>query len=79
MNIRFAQQVQIGTYYVDFLIENNIILEADGVTGHYRKADAIRDSNLMELGNGNYLGVIHIKSQEKDDVKIEILDILEKM
>lgn len=69
MGLRYSQQVEIDKYTVDFLVEESIILEADGFFGHYRRADKIRDETL--LNNGEYT-IIHIKSKTKKEIKNEI-------
>ena len=49
--LRYARQVPIGNYTVDFLItEMNVIIEADGPIGHLAKRDAKRDADLIEMG-----------------------------
>jgi very-short-patch-repair endonuclease len=68
LGLRYAQQVEIDRYTVDFLIEDNIILEADGYYGHSRKSDKKRDAILLEYG----YCIIHIKSQAKAQIKLEI-------
>lgn len=73
LGLRYAQQVEIGTYTVDFLIEESIILEADGVHGHLRKSDRKRDDILTS--DGRYT-IIHIKGQTKVNIKDEIVDFL---
>ena len=75
LGLRYSQQVQIGKYVVDFLVENNIILEADGVFGHYKKSDKKRDAELLEL-DPNIVQIIHIKDQEKEMIKKRIMDVL---
>ena len=70
--IRYAQQVEIGKYTVDFILEDDIILEADGYFGHYRENDRKRDKELLELESQRYNRIIHIKSRTKEDIKEEI-------
>jgi len=73
LGIRYAQQVEIGKYIVDFLVEDSIVLEADGFYGHYRAADKIRDMDLLQEG---FAEVIHIKGSAKEKIKQEIMDAL---
>lgn len=74
MGLRYLQQVEIGKYTVDFLLENNIVLEADGVFGHYRKSDRERDSELLNCDD--ILSVVHITEQEKEGIKNQIMEAL---
>ena len=74
LGIRYAQQVKIGKYTVDFVVEGDIILEADGTFGHYREKDRQRDEELLELENQCYNRVIHIKKQTKEGIRTEIVE-----
>lgn len=59
VGLRYAQQYEIGKYIVDFFLpEIEIVLECDGVYGHFKKADRKRDKELLENGISK---VIHIK------------------
>lgn len=74
LQLRYTQQVEFDKYIVDFLIENSIILEADGFFGHFRKADKLRDDALRQCNGVS--GIIHIKSLRKEKIKKEIMDAL---
>jgi len=65
---RYAQQVSIGQYVVDFYLEQDgkIVIEADSVYGHYKEADAQRDQDLQEMGVNV---IIHIKDITKESIK----------
>ena len=55
--LRYETQHFLMRYVVDFWIpEINMIIEADGIYGHYKKRDIKRDMDLMELP----LSLIHI-------------------
>jgi len=73
MGLRYHEQRQIGKYYVDFLVEDTIVVEADGVFGHFKKADEIRDEALLEMGVGQ---IFHIKGQTKKEIYKELQDFL---
>lgn len=65
--LRFARQVPIGKYTVDFLItEMDVIIEADGPFGHFSKRDAKRDQELIDMG---FEEVWHIKEKTLKDIK----------
>ena len=68
LGIRYAQQVQCGKYILDFVVEETIALEADGIYGHFGKREKIRDEYIKTC----YNKVIHIKSQNKKDIIREI-------
>jgi very-short-patch-repair endonuclease len=65
--LRYARQVPIGNYTVDFLItEMNVIIEADGPFGHLAKRDAKRDADLIEMG---FEEVWHLEEKTYKDIK----------
>ena len=73
IGLRYHEQKQIGNYYVDFLVEDTIVVEADGVFGHYKKADQDRDEALLELGVEQ---IFHIKGQTKKEIYQELQELL---
>jgi len=65
--LRFQEQVTIGNYWVDFLIQDvPYVVEADGFYGHFKKADSIRDEKLKEFGIKK---IIHIKTNKIDEIR----------
>ena len=75
--LRYDQQVEFLNYSVDFYVpELNMVIEADGVYGHLKKADKIRDDNLLALEDIN--SVIHISSSTKTSVLEEFEYIFEE-
>jgi very-short-patch-repair endonuclease len=73
MGLRYHEQRQIGRYCVDFLVENTIVIEADGIFGHFNKTDQERDADLLEMGVEE---IFHIKSQTKKEIYQELQDFL---
>lgn len=75
MGLRYEQQYVVGVYTVDFYIsEIQYIIEADGVYGHLRKADAERDRVLQSMGIKR---VIHIKETTKSAIQEALMNELE--
>ena len=72
LGVRYAQQVLIDKYTVDFVIEDDIIIEGDGAFGHSRKSDAERDIILCQHKEH----VIHIESQIELEIKQELMGAL---
>ena len=61
--LRYARQVPIGNYTVDFLItEMNVIIEADGPFGHLAK----RDADIIDMG---FEEVWHLEEKTYKDIK----------
>jgi very-short-patch-repair endonuclease len=73
MGLRYHEQRQIGKYYVDFLVEDTIVVEADGVFGHFLQADRDRDAALLEMGVEE---IFHIKGQTKPEIYSELQNFL---
>ena len=72
LGIGYTQQLEFGTYTVDFFLpDNNIVIEADGVWGHLRKADRKRNSELLEA-NTEIKDILHVKSTTKSEILKEI-------
>ena len=76
LGLKYAQQVSVGKYVLDFVIEGSIVLEADGIYGHFRRRDKKRDEEIMRI-NSCYNRIVHIKSQSKSDIKSEIMEKLQ--
>jgi len=57
--LRYDQQVEFGKYTVDFHI--------NGIYGHLRKRDVLRDANLHTFPGVEY--IIHIKENSKQGIK----------
>ena len=66
--LRYDQQVSINQYTADFYVpELEMVIEADGVYGHFRKRDLRRDSDIRRiLGIDN---ILHIKDTTKQGIK----------
>jgi hypothetical protein len=54
-----------------------MVIEADGVMGHLRKADAKRDKALMETSDIEY--VLHITSTTSDLIMEELCLVLDNL
>lgn len=71
LGIGYAQQVEFGTYTVDFFLpDNGVVIEADGFWGHLRKADRKRDTELKT--NTEIKDILHISSTTKSGILQEI-------
>ncbi len=73
MGLRYTEQRQIGKYFVDFLVEDTIVVEADGVFGHYKQTDRDRDVALLKLGVEQ---IFHVTGQTKKEIYNEIHEFL---
>ena len=63
--VRYDQQYDFYPYTVDFWIaELSMVIEADGVYGHLRKRDIMRDGELMNRDGIEY--VLHIQESTKE-------------
>ncbi len=49
-NIPFKHQENIDRYWVDFLIDQRLVLEVDGSRWHNKAQDSVRDKTLAGLG-----------------------------
>lgn len=74
LGIRYAQQAEFGNYTVDFFSDSGIVFEADGVHGHFKKADEKRDDELLK--NNEILDVVHITSVTKSKILEELKEYL---
>jgi hypothetical protein len=54
-----------------------MVIEADGMMGHLRKADAKRDEALMETSDIEY--VLHITSTTSDSIMEELCLALDNL
>jgi len=75
--LRYDNQVEFGKYTVDFFIaELDMVIEADGVYGHLKKRDRIRDSDLHKLGVKH---IVHITNTTQKGIAKEIWQALDKL
>ena len=75
LGLRYHQQVEVYPYTVDFFIpELGMIIEADGIYGHFQKRDTNRDADLMRIyGIEN---ILHIKDNTKEGVENTLCQVL---
>lgn len=72
-NVSFVHQKLLFGFYVDFLIDNSIVLEIDGEYWHDAEKDAKRDAVLL----ANKFKVLRIKSKERIEDRItELLNLV---
>ena len=75
LGLRYEQQAQFGNLSADFFLsELNLVIEADGVYGHLKKADRERDAKL--LGFPGVQKVEHIKATTAKDIKREVENLI---
>ena len=80
LGLRFTEQFNILKYTVDFWVpELSMVIEADGMMGHLRKADAIRDEALMDTMEVDVKYVIHITSTSPEPIMEEICQVLDNL
>ena len=66
--LRYDQQVPINQYTADFFVpELGLVIEADGVYGHYRKRDTQRDGDIMRMWGVQ--DILHIKDSTKEGIQ----------
>ena len=66
MGLRYNEQEDIGPYTVDFWIsELGMVIEADGLHGHFKNREIVRDTRLMQ--DVEY--VLHIKDTSYIKIK----------
>lgn len=76
--MRYDQQYSFYPYTVDFFIaDSKIVIEADGVYGHLKKRDRLRDSNLMKHSSVEW--ILHIIGTTKREVEEELWQGLSKL
>jgi len=78
LGIRYADQYEFDPYRVDFYIRDlKMVIEADGIYGHFRKRDRKRDADLLEYGEVEH--IVHIKETTKTKIKEAIWQALRKL
>ena len=76
--LRYEQQSSFHPYTVDFFIpELWLIIEADGIYGHFSKRDIERDMYLMKQPAINQ--VLHIKDSTKEKIRGTLWQALTKL
>ena len=76
--IRYDQGNYFMKYVVDFWIpELNMIIEADGVYGHYKSRDVKRDMDLMQLPAVDY--IVHIEETTYTEIRERLWQVLLKL
>jgi very-short-patch-repair endonuclease len=63
-NIKFRQYEKIGTYYVDFIINDNIIVECDGEYWHSKPEVKERDNRKNQYLNKNNYKLYRFSDKE---------------
>ena len=78
LGLRYDTQVPINQYTADFFVpELGMIIEADGIYGHFKKRDIKRDADLMRIyGVKN---ILHIKENSKVGVQDTLWQALNKL
>ena len=78
LGVRYADQYEFDPYTVDFYIRDfKMVIEADGVYGHFKKRDRKRDADLLEYDEVEH--VVHIKETTKTKIKEAIWQALRKL
>ena len=78
LGIRYADQHEFNPYIVDFYIRDlKMVIEADGIYGHFREKDRKRDADLLEYDEVEH--VVHIKETTKTKIKEAIWQALRKL
>lgn len=73
--IRYEEQQFFDPYTVDFWIPSlGMIIEADGVYGHFRKRDEKRDAVLMTYPEIE--SVVHVEESTKPSVEKRLWEVL---
>jgi len=76
--LRYEQQYPSGTYSLDFYIQEiRMVIEADGVYGHFRKRDAKRDMDLLHTPNIEH--ILHIEDTTYPEIKETLWRALSKL
>ena len=76
--LRYDTQHFFLSYTVDFWIpEIKMVIEADGIYGHYKKRDVKRDMELMNLSMVD--SVLHVKDSDYKKIKETIWQALNKL
>ena len=78
--LRYEPQYSFPPYSVDFYIpEVKLVIEADGIFGHFKKADAKRDANLLKDYSEHIRKVCHISETSKKKIIPLIEQILNEI
>lgn len=73
--LRYDQQYSFFPYTVDFFIpELSLVVEADGIHGHFKQNDAKRDIGLLKLEEVKH--VIHIRESTMESIKQHLVTSL---
>ena len=76
--LRYEQQYPSGNYFLDFYIrEIQMVIEADGVYGHFRKRDAKRDFDLLQMPHIE--NILHIEDTTYSEIKETLWRALSKL
>jgi|SRR3989344_1232212 len=74
LGMRYEYQFEVYPYTLDFYIPmHHLVIEADGMYGHYKKADRKRDLYLKNCG---FSDIIRIKGYGFQDILVELLNKL---
>ena len=80
LGLRFVEQFNILNYTVDFWIsELSMVIEADGMMGHLRKADAKRDEALLSNSEIEIEHILHITGRTYEPIMEELCQALDKL
>ena len=80
LGLRYTEQFNILQYTVDFWVpELSLVIEADGMMGHLRKADAKRDKALLENTDVEITEVLHITSKSTKLIMEELCLALDNL
>ena len=74
-NIQFKSQEKVGSYYPDFIVNKNIIIEIDGERWHDKEKDKKRDEFLRNKG----FKIYRINSKEKIENMLMHIMITERI
>lgn len=76
--LRYEQQYPTSTYTLDFYIaELSMVIEADGIYGHFRKRDKKRDLALVQYPHIEH--ILHIEDTIYPEVKETLWQALNKL
>jgi len=74
LGLRYAEQYPIGRFFVDFFISpDGIVIEADGIHGHFQKSDAKRDAVLIQ--HDEVTRIHHIKAQSRTGIMSALISL----
>lgn len=75
LGMRYEQQQAFGKYTVDFFIPDlSLVIEADGIYGHLKKADSERDAELIAFPEVER--IFHINAQKKENIEKILLEFM---